>query len=29
MMIGPATGWFEIHQHEGKWSVTVSNISEQ
>jgi hypothetical protein len=18
MMIGPATGWFEIHQHEGK-----------
>ena len=28
-MIGPATGWFEIHQYDDKFSITVANIVEQ
>ena len=28
-MIDPATGWFEIHQYNDKFSITVANIVEQ
>jgi Integrase zinc binding domain/RNase H-like domain found in reverse transcriptase len=28
-MIDPATGWFEIHQYDDKYSITVANIVEQ
>ena len=28
-MIDPASGWFEIHQYDDKWSITVANIAEQ
>ena len=28
-MIDPATGWFEIHQYDDKFSITVANIVEQ
>ena len=28
-MIDPASGWFEIHQHIDKKSITVANIAEQ
>jgi transposase InsO family protein len=28
-MIDPSTGWFDIHQHNDKRSITVANIEEQ
>ena len=28
-MIDPATGWFEMHQYDDKYSITVANIVEQ
>src|SRR5687767_11559678 len=28
-MIDPASGWFEIHQHDDKKSITVASIAEQ
>ena len=28
-MIDPASGWFEMHQHDDKQSITIANIAEQ
>jgi hypothetical protein len=28
-MIDPATGWFKIHQYDGKRAITVANIAEE
>ena len=28
-IIDPATGWFEIHEYDDKWAITIANILEQ